>query len=317
MITEGVDYSFARPQPQALHNAGKKFAVRYGGPGSDSKHLHLAELNALRAVGIDVVANAEGTAGGYSGAAAGRSWAQTSEAWFRGLGMKDDRPIYFSIDFDAGPANWAGIDAALKASAAVIGLDRVGVYGSYDVITHCRAVGLATWFWQTYAWSGGKQADWAHLYQYRNGVTIGGGDCDLTRALVDDYGQWGYKAPEEEMTPGLSDEDKVWIAALLKQQTALTAFPTGGGQHSPIGDAVLNGSYPRAAGAQRTYVWSNLQNIHATLAAILAAVGKDNVDEAAIVSGVLAGISPEAIASAIPQDIAEQVAQKLAERLAS
>ena len=117
MITEGVDYSFARPSPSGLRNAGKKFAVRYGGPGSDSKHLHAAELAALRAVGIDVVANAEGAAGGYIGAAAGKSWAQSAEAHFRALGMPADRPIYFSVDFDAGPAHFPGIDAALRASA--------------------------------------------------------------------------------------------------------------------------------------------------------------------------------------------------------
>jgi hypothetical protein len=212
MITEGVDYSFSRPSPASLAAAGKKFAVRYGGPGSDGKHLHAGELAALRGAGLDVVANAEGTAGGYTGAAAGRSWAQSAESAFRALGMPANRPIYFSVDFDAGSKDWPGIDAALRASAQVIGVERVGVYGSYDVIEHCAVTGLARWYWQTYAWSGDRVHPVNDLYQYKNGVTIGGGDCDLTRALVGDYGQWGY----QEDDVALTNADKPIIKEAIK-----------------------------------------------------------------------------------------------------
>jgi hypothetical protein len=190
MAIEGVDYSFARPDPRGLAAAGKHFAVRYGAMGTSNKWLTASELKALRAAGLDVVANVEGTKGGYTGTAAGQQWAASGDAFFRALGMPPDRPIYFSVDWNATSADWAGIDAALRASATVIGKSRVGVYGSYNTIEHCRAAGTAAWFWQTYAWSGGREHSAAHLYQYHNGVTIAGGDCDLTRALKDDYGQW-------------------------------------------------------------------------------------------------------------------------------
>jgi hypothetical protein len=103
------------------------------------------------------------------------------------------------VDWDAGSSDWATIDAALRASAAVLGTDRVGVYGSYDTIAHCAAAGTATWFWQTYAWSGGKLHPKAHLYQYKNGVTVGGGDCDLTRGLTTDFGQWNATTGGDDM----------------------------------------------------------------------------------------------------------------------
>lgn len=209
VITEGVDYSFARPSPTGLAAAGKKFAVRYVGPGTDGKHLHADELAALRAAGLDVVANAEGSAGGFTGATAGRDWATSADAACRALGMPADRPIYFSVDFDAGSADWPGIDAALRAAAAVIGAARVGVYGSYATVAHCRAAGTAAWFWQTYAWSNGLWQPWAHMQQYRNGVTIAGGDCDLTRATVADYGQWGFNGGDPDMS---FDEDKIPIS---------------------------------------------------------------------------------------------------------
>ena len=47
------------------------------------------------------------------------------------------------------------------------------------------------------------------------------------------------------------------------------------------------------------------------------AVGADQVDEHAVIAGVLAGLSPEAIAAAIPADLAQRVADELAARLAA
>jgi hypothetical protein len=189
---EGVDYAFPPiPSPGALKAAGKRFACRYLGPGSDSKHLTSAELSALRNAGIDVVANAEGAANGFRGQTAGKSWATSALADARALGMPNGRPIYFSVDWPAGPDDWPDIDAALKGAASVIGAAQVGVYGSYDVIQHCKTAGTARWFWQTYAWSQGRQHPAAHLYQYRNTQRIDGCDCDFTRALQLDFGQWG------------------------------------------------------------------------------------------------------------------------------
>jgi hypothetical protein len=206
MPVEGVDYSFSRPTPAGLKAAGKQFAVRYGGEGSSTKWLTAAELARLHAAGVDVVANVEGSTGGYKGTAAGRQWATSGEAMFRRLGMGADRPIYFSVDWNAGASDWASIDAALKGSASVIGADRVGVYGSYATVAHCVAAGTASWFWQTYAWSGASLHPKSNLYQYKNGVTIAGGDCDLTRALTADYGQWGVSRSGVDDMPITPDE---------------------------------------------------------------------------------------------------------------
>jgi len=70
------------------------------------------------------------------------------------------------------------------------------------------------------------------------------------------------------------------------------------------GDGYL-GSIRGAAVSARTYANQ-----------ALAAIAKlDGVDESAIVSGVLAGLTPEAIAEAIPTDIAQQVVDELARRV--
>jgi hypothetical protein len=234
MVIEGVDYSTARPDPKGLVAAGKKFAVRYGGPGSDSKHLHADELKALRAAGMDVVANAEGSSGGYRGDAAGQNWATSAERDFRGLGMGADRPIYFSADWDVQPHELAEVDAALRGSAKIIGASRVGIYGSYAVIDHCYRTGTAKWLWQAFAWStwinpatGKREVRWhpkANLQQYRNSVIVANGEVDLTRALTADFGQWNYQGDDFTMTPAEEDRFAAKIgtavaAALLKSDT--------------------------------------------------------------------------------------------------
>lgn len=60
-----------------------------------------------------------------------------------------------------------------------------------------------------------------------------------------------------------------------------------------------------------------LGNIQLALTAIAGKVDADPVDEQEIVSGVLDGLSPQAIAAAVPADLARQVADELAARLAA
>lgn len=220
MTLEGVDYAWARPSVAGLVSAGKKFVVRYGGPGSVGKQLDAAEARALIEAGIAIVANAEGAADGMLGGRdVGRAWARQADEHFRALGMPDDRPIYLSVDFDAGSAHWPAIDAALRGAAEVLGADRVGVYGGYDTIRHCQSAGTARWFWQTYAWSSGRWASGVHLQQYKNHVSLAGGTVDLCRAMVADYGQWGQQREDDMLT---EDDQPIIRAALHSTEIGRT-----------------------------------------------------------------------------------------------
>jgi glycoside hydrolase-like protein len=188
----GVDYAFSRPNIAQLAAAGKRFACRYGGPGSLSKQLSPGEAQALAAAGIAIVANAEGAAEGLLGGwSTGVSWAQDAEAHFAACGMPASRPIYFSVDFDVQSGQWAAVASALRGAASVVGASRVGVYGGRRAIEWARRDGAAAWFWQTYAWSGGVWVPGNHIEQYQNGVSLAGATLDLDRALTDDFGQWG------------------------------------------------------------------------------------------------------------------------------
>jgi hypothetical protein len=196
MSAEGVDYSYARPSPSGLVAAGKRFVVRYGGPGKPGKLITVAEARTLLDAGLSIVANAEGDKGGLAlGRSAGVAWAAAAMPLFMACGMPANRPIYFSCDFDVTAAQWPAVADALRGCAEVLGAARVGIYGGRNAILWAHRDQVADWFWQTYAWStvDGRTA-WVpgnHIEQYRNDVTVAGGACDLDRALVVDYGQWG------------------------------------------------------------------------------------------------------------------------------
>lgn len=284
-VIEGVDYAWSAPSAAGLAAAGKKFAVRYGGPGSSGKQLKSSELRALRAAGLDVVANAEGSAGGFHGQAAGISWARQAQTYFTDLGMPAGRPVYFSVDWNADSTDWAGIDAACRGAASVIGADMVGVYGGYNTIAHCSSAGTAKWFWQTYAWSAGKWHPDCHMQQYRNGVTVAGGSVDLTRAVKPDYGQWGYQGGDlttVDLTPAALTAVADAVKKALTTSANFTDAP--GGNHNPISDAVWNAVTIPDSSGKRVNAWK---------AATAALTAPDAVDVAkALTQPLAAALAP-------------------------
>lgn len=302
MVTAwGVDYAFPPiPRPSVLATAanpdgtkGKQFVVRYGGKGTTDKMLTASELSGLRSHGIDVVANTEGSAGGFRGYAAGQDWARKGRDWFDGLGRPAGRPIYFSADWDVQESDWPDLKAALDGAASIIGRSCVGFYGGLYAIQQAQHTGAATWFWQTYAWSTRKQPDgtnkvvWAngtHMQQYRNGVTIDAADCDLNRALTADYGQWGFQ--EETM-----DEQSI-ITALYNDLHR--------GPGDPAGQSGLNKLFRQFV---REETANNLKPIVASLQAVAADLG---VVKADVASGV--SVDPAALAAALETAVGKAVA---------
>jgi hypothetical protein len=186
----GVDYSSARPSPASLRAAGYTFVVRYLSDYAQ-KNISIGEANALEAAGIDVVANWEddGHQEILDGWGGGVHAAQVAAEQAAAAGMPGNRPIYFSVDFDAQPYQQAAVDAFFDGAASVIGRARVGAYGSYGVISRLFDAGKINWGWQTYAWSYGQWDPRASMRQIQNSAACGGG-CDIDQALAADFGQW-------------------------------------------------------------------------------------------------------------------------------
>jgi len=191
---KGLDYSHSRPNLPAVKKAGYGFVVRYLFP--PPKGATRVEAAAIRAAGLGLVTIYESYAGrAKEGYTAGIADGKMALAFARNIGFPETRPIYFAVDFSPTGAELERIDAYLRGVASVIGLARVGVYGSYTVVEYCQAWGTARWFWQTYAWSGGKVSPHTHFLQYLNGQTVAGASVDLNESRQLDFGAWDPPAP--------------------------------------------------------------------------------------------------------------------------
>lgn len=189
----GLDYAGGRPGGAAIMANGYQFVVRYlsdGGLSLPGKLLTAAEYADLQRAGVAVCCNWESTATRMlDGFAAGVSDAQKASAVCMSLGHPPTRPIYFSADFDATPAQQVNIDAYLDGAASVVSLARTGVYGGFWVVKRCLDNGKAKWGWQTGAWSGGNIDPRIHLYQRIGYVSVNGVECDVNEARQLDFGQ--------------------------------------------------------------------------------------------------------------------------------
>lgn len=240
---EGVDYAFSSPSPAKLAVAGKRFAMRYVGPGSDPKHLHALERDALWQAGLSIVLLAEGRSGdAVLGSKVGIEHAASAQKAALVLGAPANIPIYFAIDFDVTSAQWPLVANYLRGCGSVIGQQRVGVYASVWGLKWAALSKLASWGFQAYApaWSGGTNASpwsYAHVVQYKNNVTLAGGTVDLCRAQQHAFGQWtksGVSVGEVDMDQ--NQDTKLSAIVDFKDNMVLDTSPNepGGEQSFPV-----------------------------------------------------------------------------------
>lgn len=204
----GLDY-VTGPPIDALKQAGVAFVCRYLSEVNSFTKVKLltpAEAQTLSQAGIAIVSNFEWYANrALEGAASGRFDAQIAAAQHTACRGTAGRPIYFSVDFDAQPAQMPAIIEYCHGIAAVIGLSRTGAYGSYEVIKALFDAHAISWGWQTYAWSAGQWEPRAHIQQYRNGVLLAGHEVDYNRSMVADFGQWRIGESMQQYTEHSAD----------------------------------------------------------------------------------------------------------------
>lgn len=99
--------------------------------------------------------------------------------------------IYFTVDFDAQPADMPAILAYFQAIKKQLTSYKVGAYGSATTINYLKAHNAVDYYWQTYAWSVGVQCNFINLYQYKNDTTLASVSVDFNELVTDDVGAWG------------------------------------------------------------------------------------------------------------------------------
>jgi hypothetical protein len=112
----------------------------------------------------------------------------------------------------------------------------------------------------------------------------------------------------------VSEQD---VTNALEKFFAPTGKIADGNYSTQVGRDAFNQSVPNPFDptGKKTEAWRLLQNTAQAVKAIAARSGVVDVDEGAIVAGVLAGLSPEKIAAGIPEGMAQQVVDLLAARL--
>lgn len=217
VLARGLDYSHARPDPACIKRNGYDFVMRYvwtsyspGAPGYPGKMLTRAEADRLKAAGLRIVSNFESWVGRpLDGFNAGVSDARVAVQNTINAGGPANAVIYFSVDFDATSTQLKGpVADYFLGAASAIGVSRVGAYGGYRTIGTLANSNLATWLWQTYAWSGGNWDPRSNIRQVRNGVLVCGGDTDINEQHTQLIGAWSESAPSTNRV--FTDLDLNW-----------------------------------------------------------------------------------------------------------
>lgn len=196
-----VDYSFARPTPAALRQAGVTGVLRYISHDG-AKAATPSEVAVLHSAGLPTAFVFED---GAERAATGRTQGSADGLFAAShavaLGLPAGRPVYVSVDFDIPDyapgstdpkAKLGPVAEYLEGFAAELDAKRymLGVYGGYWCVSRAYDAGLTAWTWQTTAWSGGMIFQRVRLYQ--PGPQIMSGEADLDLAATGDWGQWRH-----------------------------------------------------------------------------------------------------------------------------
>jgi hypothetical protein len=184
----GIDHSSTPPDPALLKRNHVGFVCRYLS-WDPKKNISRQEADALKRAGLGIVLVWETTANrALDGQQAGAADATAAAEQAIGAGLTG-APIYFAVDFDASASQLVQVKHYLSGATSVLGIARVGVYGSFYVVGQALTAKVCTYAWQTYAWSGGTWDGRAHIRQYLNGQPFCGIDVDYDHSMFPDFGQ--------------------------------------------------------------------------------------------------------------------------------
>lgn len=153
---QGIDTAARITAAQAAKCAAQdvSFVVRYIGPEAWGKTITAAEVKALRDAGLAIMLCFESTANRMRGGArAGAEDAVTARNCAAALGVPAGTVIYFACDYDAPAADFASIEAYLRAAELNAEQYGVGLYGDERVVSAMSARSACFYFWQCVAWS--------------------------------------------------------------------------------------------------------------------------------------------------------------------
>ena len=182
--SDGVDYSFSRPNIATLKAGGNDWVGRYV-TGAGGKALTPGEARAIHNEGMHIALIFEGEAeGALRGSGQGVTDAEAAAAACHALEVPEWIVTYFAIDYEMTDERRSATRAYLAAARKVMAVKgyHAGSYGGFGTVAVAAAAGIA-YFFQTLAWSDGRWDERATIEQYQVNVKAAGGEVDRCRAL--------------------------------------------------------------------------------------------------------------------------------------
>lgn len=235
----GLDYSFARPNLAVAKSQGYGFVCRYLSWLPNSKVISPGERDYILGQGLNLALNWEQDArDGLGGSSAGDAHGKEAVRQAINLGYPRGSTIYFSYDWDVteGQQNIVNAHARAAGQHVLAAGYRMAAYGGYWVIKRLFDAGLIDDGWQAFAWSGGLWDSRAALRQIRNGVTVGGGDCDIDQAVGPLY-LWNHDNPTTValIKPSISVQEEDMLSAFKSIDNA-AVYVTDGWKYRLVPD---------------------------------------------------------------------------------
>jgi hypothetical protein len=179
----GLDYSFARPDPETIYGLGYEFVVRYVATADNEKAVTADEIAALRKAGLAIAFVWETTETAATQSELGGPHASRANHIADQLNIPLDVAIYYAVDSrDVTPAQ---VEWYFR-NAVSFGGRPVGVYGNRDICETSPDWGVK-YRWQVETWGGLSPT--AHIAQLPN-VRSHIPDTDVNGCYSDDFGQW-------------------------------------------------------------------------------------------------------------------------------
>lgn len=187
-----IDFAFSRPAPARIKNAGYLGVIRYVCEDA-TKRISPSEAEQYHEVGLTVtLVYEDGARDAEGGQATGEQKAQVAEQQVKGLGVPDDRPVYFAVDENVHAQLYGQALACVRSFANALGRPPA-VYGPRPFLYFC-AQNRVTYLWESAAasWNTGPEPNGVALRQLPSQVLVDGAACDENAVLQPDYGQWPY-----------------------------------------------------------------------------------------------------------------------------
>lgn len=196
-MTKGFDTAtkLSASAAKKLKEAGFNYAARY--LGNSWKTFDRKEAEDIQNAGLQLISIFQKSANklAYFTEAQGISDAKEAMKYAKAVGQPTGTAIYFAIDFDVTTSQLAAINQYINGLKKTLHTYKLGIYGSYTVMQAIK--GKVDYYWQTYAWSRGKVADFITMHQYENDITVAGIRIDRNE-IKKHPGCWGTIAAVEK-----------------------------------------------------------------------------------------------------------------------